>query len=166
MSGREDGQRGFLITGREEFLEKYYTGEQGKLPEFFARLRGIVAQRGRENELSDKIDQLEELAAEWAAKAAEPEIAARREMNENPETMKDVAALLQRGTGKDLVDKIRAELDGFIAIEESLSTQRFADATQTATRTRRTAIGLLLVAVVAGLGIGFLTSRSIVSPYS
>ena len=136
------------------------------MPEFFARLRGIVAQRGRENELSDKIDQLEELAAEWAAKAAEPEIAARREMNENPETMKAVAALLQRGTGKDLVYKIRAELDGFIAIEESLSTQRFADATQTATRTRRTAIGLLLVAVVAGLGIGFLTSRSIVSPYS
>jgi len=77
------------------------------------------------------------LAAEWAAKAAEPEIAARREMNENPETMKDVAALLQRGTGKDLVDKIRAELDGFIAIEESLSTQRFADATQTSRRRRR-----------------------------
>ena len=36
MADREDGQRGFLITGKEEFLEKYSAGEQKKLPEYFA----------------------------------------------------------------------------------------------------------------------------------
>ncbi len=81
MADREDGQRGFLITGREEFLDKYHAGEQKKLPEYFARLRSLVSDRGRTNELSGKIDRLEKLAAEWSVKAAEPEIAARRLMN-------------------------------------------------------------------------------------
>ena len=81
MADREDGQRGFLITGKEEFLEKYTAGEQKKLPEYFARLRAIISERGRGDELSGKVDRLEQLALEWTEKAAEPEIAARREMN-------------------------------------------------------------------------------------
>ena len=59
MADREDDQRGFLITGKEEFLENYIAGEQKKLPEYFARLRAVVSERGRGDELSGKIDQLE-----------------------------------------------------------------------------------------------------------
>ena len=57
-------------------------------------------------------------------KAAEPEIAARREMNAHPESLEDVAALLEAGTGKDLLDKIRREFERFIEIEEGLAVVR------------------------------------------
>ena len=95
MADREDGQRGFLITGKEEFLEKYTAGEQKKLPESFARLRAIVSERGRDDELSKKVDQLEQLTHEWTKKAAEPEIAARRQMNAHPETLGDLDFMLR-----------------------------------------------------------------------
>jgi methyl-accepting chemotaxis protein len=106
MAHREDSQRGFLITGKDVFLETYIDGGQKELPENFARLRAIVSERGRDDELLKKIDRLEQLTYEWAEKAAEPEIAARREMNENPESLKNVAALLEASTGKVLIDEI------------------------------------------------------------
>ena len=124
MADREDGQRGFLITGKEEFLDKYIAGEQKKLPEYFARLRAIVSERDRGDERSEKVNQLERLTHEWTEKSAEPEIAARREMNLHPETQKDVAALLAAGTGKALLDEIRREFSKFIAIETRCFTVR------------------------------------------
>ena len=116
MADREDAQRGFLITGKEEFLEKYTAGEQKKLPQYFARLRAIVFQMGLADELSSRVDQLEQLTHEWTKEAAEPQIAARREMNQHPETLKDVAALLEAGTGKALTDQIGQGFDRFIEI--------------------------------------------------
>ncbi len=91
MADREDGQRGFLITGKEEFLEKYLAGEQKKLPEWFSRLRAIISERGRGDELSERVDRLEQLIHEWTEQAAEPEIAALREMNKHPKSQKDIA---------------------------------------------------------------------------
>jgi CHASE3 domain sensor protein len=143
MADREDGQRGFLITGREEFLEKYTAGEQKKLPEWFGRLRALVSDRGRDDELSSKVDRLEQLTHEWTDKAAEPEISARRKMNKHPESLKDVAALLEAGTGKHLIDEIRSEFDAFIAIETRLAAERYGTAIETTTRTRNVTMGIL-----------------------
>jgi CHASE3 domain sensor protein len=107
MAEMEDSERGLLITGGEDLLEKFTAEEQKKLPDSFARLRAIVSKRGRGDELSGKIDQLEQLTHEWTKKAAKPEIALRREMDKHPESLKDVAALLEEGTGKALMDEIR-----------------------------------------------------------
>ena len=164
MADREDGQRGFLITGQEEFLEKYNAGEQKKLPQYFARLRAIVAQRGRDDELSGKVDQLEKLTHEWTKKAAEPEIAARREMNEHPETLKDVAVLLKTGTGKALIDEIRRLLERFIEVEEALAAQRYGNAMQTEQGVRHTAIVFLVISIGLGIAIAFVTSRAVTRP--
>lgn len=135
MADREDSQRGFLITGKEEFLEKYIAGEQIKLPAYFARLRAIVSDRGFENELMGKIDQLEQLATEWTHKAAEPEIAARRQMNKTPESLLDVVILLERETGKKIVDAIRSELAEFNNAEKSLMKTRVQQAESAASNT-------------------------------
>ncbi len=164
MVDREDGQRGFLITGDERFLDKYLEGEQANLPGYFARLRALVADRGRGDELSAKVDRLESLAQEWTTKAAEPEIAARREMNAHPETLKDVAALLVAGTGKAIIDEIRQKLDAFIDVESKLAASRYQNASNTTALTRNLAVGLLLVAVCAGLFVLVQVSRSIFRP--
>jgi PAS domain S-box-containing protein len=150
MADREAGQRGFLITGKEEFLEKYVAGEQKKLSEWFHRLRTIVSKRGREDELSKKVDQLEQLTLEWTTKAADPEIDARRKMNKHPESLKDVAALLEAGTGKKLIDEIRKEFDKFIEIETKLAAERYNTAIETTTWTRNLTLGILIVAIFVG----------------
>ncbi len=150
MADREDGHRGFLITGKEEFLDKYPAGEQNKLPEQFARLRSLVSDRGRRNELSEKIDRLENLAADWSDKAAEPEINARRIMNKHPESLRDVAALLKVGTGKRILDRIREDFGKFIEKEERLTAKRFASASRASRRTTNTTILLALASVIFG----------------
>ncbi|MCH8151925.1 MAG: CHASE3 domain-containing protein [Planctomycetes bacterium] len=156
MADREDGQRGFLITGREEFLDKYHSGEGKRLPEHFARLRSLVSDRSRANELSGKIDQLEKLADEWSQRAAEPEIAARRLMNKHPESLKDVASLLEIGTGKRVLDRIREDFRKFIEEEERLTAKRFASASQASRRTTNTTILLAFVSVIFG---GFMATQ-------
>lgn len=162
MADREDGQRGFLITGKEEFLDKYIAGEQKKLPENFARLRAIVSQRGRQEELSKRIDQLEQLGREWTIKAAEPEIAIRREMNKHPESLKSIAALLIAGTGKDLLDKIRADFDRFIKVEEELTSQRYATASQATLNTKKMTLFLVVFSIIFGSIVAALIIQTII----
>ena len=164
MADREDGQRGFLITGKEEFLDKYIAGEQEKLPEWFAKLRAVVSERGRGDELSEKVDRLEQLTHEWTAKAAEPEIAARREMNKHPESLKDVAALLEAGTGKRLIDKIRREFDKFIEIEMALSSERYSAAHDTARWTRNATMGILILAMCLSVFVVRILGQAIAQP--
>ena len=161
MSDREAGQRGFLITGQEAFLEKFNAGEQKKLPAYFARLRAIVGNKGLEDELSEGIDQLEQLAREWTLKAAEPEIAARRQMNDHPESLKDVAALLEAGTGKALVDKTREELAEFIQLVEGLAAQRYATAFATTRKTRSITLWLVIFSVAFGSSVAVWSIRAI-----
>jgi len=164
ITDREDGQRGFLITGKEEFLDKYAFGEQKKLPEYFARLRAIVSERGRSEELSKNVDRLEQLAREWTEKAAEPEIAARRVMDANPETHKDIAALLEAGTGKVLVDEIRREFDKFVEIETRLTAERYRTATGMTVWTRNFAAVLLIFTICVGLIVAGKISIAISGP--
>ena len=164
MADREDGQRGFLITGKDEFLDKYVAGEQQKLPAYFARLRAIVSDRGRGHELSERIDQLELLTREWTEKAAEPEIAARRVMNEHPESLKDISALLEAGTGKTLVDEIRREFDNFVETEENDAARGYGSASETTVATRNIAIALLCLATCVGTIIAVVTGRAVARP--
>ena len=164
MADREDGQRGFPITGREEFLDKYHAGEQTKLPELFAKLRSLISARDRDKELASKVDRLEALAEQWNTEAAEPEIAARRLMNEHPETLEDVAELLEIGTGKTILDGIRDDFRTFIAKEERLTAERFAAASQASDRTTASIILLAIISLVFGGVTAIVITRGITRP--
>ncbi len=164
MADREAGQRGFLITGKEEFLEKYVAGEQKKLPQWFGKLRAIISHRRRGDELSGMVDQLEKLTREWTENSAEPEIAARREMNRHPESLKHVAALLEAGTGKALLDEIRREFDEFTEVETKLAAERYGIASETTMWIRNLTVGLLVLAICAGVAVAALTNRAIARP--
>ena len=164
MADREAGQRGFLITGREDFLEKYVAGEQEKLPHYFYRLRSIISDRGLTEELSETIDQWKALSVEWSRQAAEPEIAARRVMNKHPESLKDVSILLEEGSGKRIHDQIRGKFKTFIAEAERTQVQRFANASQVSTSAIHSTIVLALISVVVGGGVALLITRGITKP--
>ena len=164
IAARESGQRRFIITGEEEYLDKYHFGEQKKLSEHFVRLRAIIAAKEDNAELSEKVDQLERLTKEWTQKSAKPEIAARREVSRHPESQRDVAALLEAGTGKNLMDEIRREFDGFIEIETTVADERYIHAIQTAAWTKNVTIFVLLLAIFIGAGVIVVLGRAIVRP--
>ncbi len=166
MADREDGQRGFLITGDEDFLKKYDSADVGTMEGKLSSLRALIAQRGRDDELFEKVDRLEQLSKSWAIKAAEPEIAFRRKMNANPETLKDVARLLELDTGKNLMDEIREEFDSLISSDEAYLAQVYTSASGMANTTRIASYTLLLLALCMGVAVAVKIGRSIADPLS
>ncbi len=164
MTDREDGQRGFLITGREEFLDKYLNGEQEGLSDQFARLRAIISDRGRNEELAETVNQLEALAQQWDEQAAIPEINARRVMNNHPESFKNISALLEAGTGKNLIDEIRSQFDQFIETERRHATLSYHSASETTANTKSVAVLLLVLALGLGTFVALAISRAVTKP--
>ena|GEM_PF-557475 len=160
MVDMETGQRGFLITGKEDFLEPYEAGKR-QLEVDIKRLRTILAGDQRVLSILNKV---ESLANDWFEKGAIPEINARHEMNEHPETLRDVAALVRSGAGKARFDQIRGEFDKFLEARTKLRTNRYADATATARTTRNATIMIIIVSILFGTVVATLISRGITNP--
>lgn len=162
MVDMETGVRGFVITGDEDFLEPYNTGQQ-HFDEYIQVLRDFIVD---EDELA-LLDQAEALKNEWISTAAEPEIEMRRDIGSNRLTESNwtsynsLITTVQQRTGKDIVDQYRAVLDEFTALEHDKNRARVADAEATLS-----SIQFLLVAVAGGtiivtLGLGIYQGRSI-----
>ena len=156
----ETGQRGFCITQKEEFLEPYI-----KSHDQFHGLLDAEKELVSDNPSQVKaLERIEKLHKQWIEKAAKPEIAASREINKNHKSLKDVASLLKAGTGKALLDKIRAEFAKFIETEKELTAQRYANASQTTLKTRNITLWLVLFSVIVSFTIAVLSIRAIISP--
>ncbi len=160
MVDLESGQRGFVITGKEEFLEPYFAGRK-ELEEHISKMRNLLSGDKRNLILLTKIESLKN---DWFEKAGIPEINYRKEMNKHPETIKDVAAMLEAGTGKKILDQIREEFKKFIKIEEDLSKNRYVAATATGVRTSLILIIFLIVSLLIGVSASIFISQSITKP--
>ena len=159
---RETGQRGFLITGEEEFLEPYHSGNE-KLEEHFIELKLQLEVEG-EPENIDAMNRIIHLSDEWLEKAGLPEIEARYVINENPETLADMADLLKIGTGKNILDEMREEFATFIQIEVGLKDQRFEQALVVENNTKIAVIVILIISVIVAVSIALYAARVIAKP--
>ena len=157
---QETGQRGFLITGEDSFLEPYHNG-QIQLTTHIAALRARLA-----GDLDNRVllDRVESLSAKWMEKAAEPEINARRKMNANPVTMADVSALIETGTGKDILDAMRTQFDTFIQNEHELNAERSKEAKEDVVQVQILTLSLTLGTILIGFMLGISISRGITRP--
>src|SRR5579859_1603379 len=142
----ETGQRGFLLTGRESYLEPYTAAKQA-LPGELARLRILLAddsaQRGRLESLqslaADKMQELEETVDLKRAGKADAALA---------------TVLTDRG--KSAMDRIRQASDEMQNQERELITARASEWRKAATFAFAVTSGgslilLILIAVVAGI---------------
>ena len=159
MVDQETGQRGFIITGDESFLEPYNAAQE-RLAGHITELRALLVD---DLANSTRLNQVESLANDWVVKAGEPEIQARRDVNENPATVADVAAMLEVGTGKDILDEMRVIFDEFTAIEVELNQQRAAAANQQATSTAVIGISSTLFGILLTIFLGTYVARNITS---
>ncbi|OUS07929.1 hypothetical protein A9Q81_00850 [Gammaproteobacteria bacterium 42_54_T18] len=155
MINQETGQRGFLLTGKEASLEPYINGTAA-FKEHGDQLYELV-DGAAERSLKEAIT----LANDWRKLAAEPEIAARREMNKVSRTIGDVTAFIEKGIGKKYMDEMRGVLDKFVAAEAELIVIRDEEQKATAGSTSDITVFGALAALIIGALVTFLLTRSV-----
>ena len=155
----ETGMRGYLLAGKEEFLEPYKAGRTN----FNTRLRELKVT------VSDNPPQvalLEDIQAninEWQTEVTEPSIALRRTIGDS-KSMDDIADLVGEKRGKSYFDKFRGQIATFIEREQALMVERQKTADNQATTTTTTlALGILLTLVVT-VTVSWFVIQAIVRP--
>ncbi|CAN5579415.1 hypothetical protein BH09PSE5_BH09PSE5_20600 [soil metagenome] len=107
----ESAQRGFMLTGNEEFLEPYFAGRstlRRELPRIESRLRHAPA--GKDSTQPDPLSSM----IEHRLTQLETLVTLRRQAKSSDATINDVARYLR---GKQLMDEIRNELGRLRSVE-------------------------------------------------
>lgn len=118
----ETGQRGFLITGEEVFLEPYDAANEV----WSAKLMTLSQQVSDNPPQVERLIKIHGLYGQWMKYAGEKEIAQRRLVTQGLSPMSSVTSLIQAQTGKQLIDSIRREIKTFIDVEKRLIDIRIA----------------------------------------
>jgi methyl-accepting chemotaxis protein len=155
----EVGLRGYLLTGKDAFLEPYRVGRE----QFFQKadlLRNRVLDNPEQTKL---LGQLEDRMKDWLEKVAEPEIALRDQIARS-KTMMDVDAAVSQGGGKKIFNTLRELMDRFRTEELKLLELR----TKAAKTTEETAFRVILLGtaltIFATLVILFVLTGAITRP--
>ena len=158
----ETGQRGFLITGEEHFLEPYIT----------AKLRWSEEIEFLSNKVSDNppqvalLNDINDAAFDWMDNVALPEIEMRRMLRTDPKlSVEDLTGLISMEAGKQKMDGIRELLLQFISVEQLLMSKRVYSAERSASITVSVAsIWLPLFGIVFLALSSILLLKSVLSP--
>ena len=154
LKDAETGQRGYLITGEDQYLEPYVT----------ARAAADDALAGVRDPTRDNPAQQARLVD------LEPLLAAKFDEMQRTIDVRDdagldaAAAIVRADEGKALMDEIRGVLDDVVAEEEALLAGRAAATSRSAAT--MTTVGTLgtALAVVLGLAVAWALTRSITRP--
>lgn len=155
----ETGMRGFLLAGKEEFLDPY-KGGSAKFFELTASLRETVSDNPAQVQLLTEVD---ETIKGWQTNVTEPMIALRRDIGD-AKTMDDMADQVGEARGKVYFDKFRGLMAEFSAEESALKEARKQQNVETEQTTDALIIGGIIVAVILGGGIGLFIGNGIAGP--
>jgi len=153
MVDMETGYRGFLLTGREDFLEPYTEGGQ-TAEQNLAELTELTAdnpdQLARWQELQERI-------ADWKANVTEPGIALRRDVTDGRRGTDDLSAWVASGIGKRRFDEMRRIFGEGITTEEQILTAR----QDTSAAARRRLYAELAIGTAAALGLALILALAL-----
>ncbi|MBF0380299.1 MAG: response regulator [Magnetococcales bacterium] len=152
----ETGQRGFLIVGKESFLEPFNKG-QADFENQIHELKRLVSDNPAQVAILERVD---DLSHTWRSKAANVQISKRREIDINTDGMKDIIALVEAETGKQLMDQMRTIIKKFIEVEQLLIAERLELSRQTEATAETVALGGALLTLATGLLILLLVDRA------
>lgn len=161
---QETGQRGFLVTGDEEFLGPYNEGKKG-LEKHFKGLNLLFDNAYDINLTRRNINELENLINLWLVKAAGPEIALRKEIDKHDVTLTNITLIVESKDGKYLMDSLRSLLDEFINEENMLNIGRQKRSSEAANRTILYVIigsaGTIIMTLISGWFISGTITRKL-----
>ncbi len=148
----ETGMRGYLLAGKEAFLDPYNNGAKS-FNEKIISLKETVNDNPAQVTL---LTAIQENINSWQKEVTEPAIELRRLIGD-AKTMNDMADNVGEARGKVYFDKFRGQVGTFIEREQSLMTIR----QQAASDTARNAKLMILVGTIAIIIISFVLSTII-----
>ncbi|WP_010046003.1 methyl-accepting chemotaxis protein [Gemmata obscuriglobus] len=155
----ETGYRGFLVTGRDEFLEPYNAGKT----DYTQRLRELLRLTADNPAQCDRWREIEQQAAGWQREVTEVGIRLKRKSGEGGDNT-EVLRLETSGLGKKRFDTIRQVFATAIQIERDLMDKRVAEARHARSDLLDVLIWGSLAAAAAAVGIATLLSQVITRP--
>jgi len=156
MVDMETGVRGFLITGNEKFLKPHDEGEE-EFATLMKQLKKLVSDNPSQVKLIEQVDKLKN---KWLRVAGEPLIVVRKKAKSEAD-MKKISAMVERQTGKRLMDEIRDDFEKFLQIEKNLLAVREKEAKTASDRNIFIVIFGTIIAIVFGVAGMIIASRFI-----
>jgi methyl-accepting chemotaxis protein len=156
----ETGQRGFLLTGQDISLEPFEFGGKS-LTKNLQLLSNITA---GSNVTTEDIKEVQLRVDRWLEVAANPEIDARRAMNEFTVGIEDVAHHVVNGNGKAIMGTMRQVVKEIVDAEEVLIATRTEDQLATSSFTINFSVIGTLLAIIFGGAVAFFVTRGVVRP--
>ncbi|ACJ01432.1 methyl-accepting chemotaxis protein [Rhodospirillum centenum] len=156
MVNQETGLRGFLLTGKEEFLAPYTAGES-EFQTAFTEAKRLTADNPAQQA---RLDALMEEVRSWRSEIAEREIVLMR----NPATQEQARSLESSGAGKRYMDAIRAKVAEVEQAERQLLGVRAAEQEAALASLRWTVVLSVLGGALVAALMGGLLSRLIATP--
>lgn len=152
----ETGMRGYLLAGKEAFLEPYNLG-RNNFHEYVWQLRKAVSDNPEQVSL---LDEIEENISAWQADVAEANILLRREIGD-AKTMDDMADLVGEERGKAYFEEFRSIMAEFSKLERELIEDRERDNDVTAVNTELVVIAAIIMSALLGCATGFYVIRDL-----
>ncbi len=141
----QTGERGYLLTGNNEFLEPYTNGAQS-YKQTFKKLKPLIIIK----ESLEALSAAEEILDGWKRDVAEPFIEKRKNMDNTPDSLKIISDMVLTEKGKGYFDKYRQMMTVFETSEKNLLQARIRDANNVVSMTNNIIIfGTATVLVLA-----------------
>jgi len=150
----ESGERGFVYTNKEEFLEPYHQGQK-ELKQDLSELRNLI---GDSRNQVERLKAVEELDARQERFFNEV-ITLKREAEEQK-----LSALVISGAGKKNMDAIRTKVSEMITVEDKLLASWQECVNQAQQISSYVTVGGTLLAVILSFTVLFFIGRRVVRP--
>lgn len=115
----ETGMRGYLLAGKEEFLEPYDQGSE----HFFDWVKELQKTVDDNPEQVTRLSKIHDKISDWRKDVVEPNIELRRAIGD-AKSMNDLALVVAKAEGKTYFDGFRDQMALFIDREASLLKER------------------------------------------
>lgn len=155
----ETGMRGYLLAGREDFLEPYNNGQAA----FFEKVAAMQKTVDDNPPQVQLMGEIAETIKAWQANVTEPMIALRREIGDS-RTMDDMADLVGEARGKQYFDAFRGVMADFEAEERALMERRLAAKEETVGTTNMIVIAVTAFALLISGLLAWLIGAGIANP--
>jgi methyl-accepting chemotaxis protein len=151
LKDAETGQRGYVITGDESYLEPYQAALIG-IPAAVKELRELTADNPRQQKRLDAVEPL--IAAKLAELKQTVELRRKGDFEQ-------AAKIVRGGQGKKTMDDLRQVTEQMDHEEQELLKQRAGEVETAASTARLTIIFGTLFCLLFVIGAGFLITRSL-----
>ena len=155
----QTGMRGYLLSGRETFLQPYNAGQN----RFYNAIRDLRDEMRGDPVEANFLSQSEKTIRDWQRNVTDPTIQLRREIGD-AKTMDDMAGVVAEYRGKQYFDKFRLLMAAFEAEERGLMALRVAANSKMVRTTYSLVAASVFLALLTGLVVAWLIGSNIAKP--